>query len=293
MKRSGSRLPDGASHSRKVRAERRRLLRQSARGDRSAYLGLVENYYHLVDEYIALSGWTEPSARRSRLLDLFEEAWTRSSYAWRLSDFERLLAEGLVAIGTGPQPEGEALPLANLENLSGEGVPTLRSALIRATRELSLEERFILVAHELEDWSLRWAGLALRLSEAATQDLLLRMRVKLCGMDIEQLAGPEFECLKALSSKLGTRLGAREQARLCERMNAHPALLDFKATWLELRCNLVETRQDYRAASEATRAGTLTSLFKRITLAELRRPQLFEQALNRVKFVRYPEVGVG
>ncbi|MFW5883031.1 MAG: hypothetical protein ACOCVG_01555 [Verrucomicrobiota bacterium] len=251
------------------RRERRQSMRAAARGDRSAFLGLTRAYLPLAAEYLALSGYADSAEREAALVRLFAELWTRVSYAQRLSDFERMLAEALIQT-----------PAQELDECG----------LAAQVSSLDSRNRFLLVAHELEDWPLRWLGLATGLKVEDLRARMVRLRCYFAGLEPASLDDRGHHALHCIASTIGQPLTLKQQAHLCETVRQSEAVKEFRANWLEVRCDLIERRQDLRGELEQRQADILHGIANAITYAEPRRPRIVEQVANRLAFSRYPEL---
>lgn len=253
------------------RCQLRALLKKASQGDPQAYLKLVTPYVDLVHEYLYLTGCQGSARRREAVLNLFTGLWTRLRYTGRLSDFERLLTRTLIA--------SESSELA------------YHSALEGAMSQLSGKDRFLIVAREMEDWHLRWVGLASRRGRRRLEQCILAARAHLIGFDLKSLAASQRRLLALVSRSLDEVWPESRRKELGRLLATQPEILQFKAAWLETRCKLIELRQDLRLDSEARRefdAALLTRIADSVTL----QPSVGQRVLNVVKFDAVPDLRI-
>lgn len=205
----------------------RRALRQAAAGDRLSYLRLANESLDLATEAFAAAGVVGSPELLSASLGLFSRLWGEVGAMRRVSDWERTLCLSLGTIQptlafTQPDPVARRLlPLAALS-------------------------RFSLVALEMEGWSLAQLSLGQRLSTEYLARHLGKARSELGGFDLATLDPSLQPAFDFLNRSLCPGASNSFKHRADRLVAKHGALRDFKARWLETRCELIEFRQRVR-----------------------------------------------
>ncbi len=221
---------DSTPCSRQLRAQLRRLLRLARQGDSRAYVELAEPYLNLITEFLGLSGAHDPNDRRRRAGHLLADLWKFLPFTRKVADFERLLAGNLFALRAVDIPAGD-FPCAALFHLDPR-------------------ERFVVVARELERWDETTTAAALRISRRQAGDTLFTLRARVLGFDTASLDDATVACMRHVSRDFDGQHTPREKLRLCQQLGAQPKAREFKSEWLELRCRLIEYRQQIRMTDE-------------------------------------------
>ncbi len=250
----------------------RKQLRLAARGDQTAYLHLVDHYLNFTTEYIYLNGVTPPSEVYSQSIKLFFTLWERLPFTSRLSDFERMLALSLIK-----EKSTLAIPKSALDGNIMKTLPLFR---------------FLLITHEMENWQHHWIGLACRLKRKDLEDRLLSMRCEFCGINATLLEEDEKHCLEAIVRDLDSAIALKERAALCKKIKRYPKIKNFKSDWLNLRCEIVELRQEIRLSNE-DRDRFLMELGNNLHSAKILQPQWVERMFNSIHFESFPDVRAG
>lgn len=251
------------------RCQLRALLKKAARhSDPQAYLDLIAPYIDLAHEYLYLTGFQSAGQRREATLKIFTSLWTRLQYTGRLSDFERLLTRTLL------QVESRTLDY--------------HTALEGAVAQLAAKDRFLLVAREMEDWHPRWIALACRRCRRRLEQRLMQTRCRLAGFDEKKLRCATGRLLCLLSRSFDEVWPESRRKTLGRTVLKHPDLLAFKGSWLELRCKLIELRQDLRLDPEQ-RENFNQALLQRIEATQALRPCLSHRVVNLFKFEAFPD----
>lgn len=244
----------------------RRQLRLARKGNLHAYRLLAAPYFNLVTEYLFFCNWNRDEILRQAEL-VFRETWKRLPYLNRLSDWEQLLATTLVQVVQAPDRPS---PIERPGRLA----------------YLDPKDKLAIIAFDLENWSYYWLGLALRKRPDEVGETLLRARCEILGFEAGREDRPVRRLLRQVSEDIDGQICGRKRSQIQQRLARNPVARDFKCRWLEVRCSLVETRQDVRFSPEERRVflGALENLSKE----EMMRPPLTARARNLVSFAGAP-----
>ena len=247
----------------------RKQLRAAGQGEVQAFQVLFEHYLDFVSEYLYLAGVTVDEQLDRHIVRVFSKAWARIQYANRVSDLERLLT----------------LLVMNREIHGRNGVGSdLQCRLL----SLSRQDVFLLVAVELESWHLQWTGLACRMTSNAIAERLLKIRCDMIGLDLDAINTGARECLYRISRDLDRKITLKERAHLCRRQEQFPQIRDFRSRWLNIRCELIEFRQQIRLGSDRRRE-LHDFLVRELTPDQLIHPQWVDRVSNWVRFSNFPD----
>ncbi len=245
----------------------RKQLRLAIQGDHHVYLSLVDQYLNLVVEYLYLNGGGCTSEVSDTAQRLFFRLWELLPYTSRLSDFERMLTLALI---------GEKGSLSISHNV-------LKSKIMRIRPYF----RFLLVSHEMENWHRHWISLACRLKSKDLHDLILNMRCEMCGIDTSLLKDEERHCLNEICRDLESPFNLNKRAAMCTTIKQYPKIKDFKARWLEMKCELVELRQEIRLTNQDSERF-IKELGNNLHSAKILQPQWVDRVFNIIHFESFP-----
>lgn len=247
----------------------RKELRRAAAGNQQAYLALSSHYLDFVCEYLYLEDKAPYNILLQQAAEVFHQAWKHIPGATRLSDFEHILAF-LLKTRDKNEPENDINPLiGKLHALDGES-------------------RLLLVALEMEDWKWHFTGLACRIPVKDIEDRLLDIRCRLCEVNWNKLDVDSRRCLRLISADLNNCISIRRRAELCQELESRPKIKDFKSQWLDLRCELIELRQQIRLDDEA-RESFSRALNTRLVHEKLVQPQWKQRLKNFIQFSGFTE----
>ncbi len=250
------------------RVQLRYWLKVGSRGDKKAYLSLIRCYINLVLEYLYFSGFEVEEERREVARKIFHGAWSRLQYANRVSDFEYLLFRILI--------------------LHSAPIESIRDSLARQIANLPPYQRFALVAREMEDWHPYWIGLAGRVKPKTISQWLKDSRCLLAHLESQDLCSRNRRVLKGVSRSFDRDLSDSKKLKLARHLEEYPRVKAFKSEWLELRCALIELRQDLRLPDEDQETFIL-ELGMRLTADSFIQPLLIHRIFNFLRFNRFPE----
>jgi hypothetical protein len=261
------------THATPERRASRSYLKQAKKRDSGAFLSLSANYLDLAIVYFGGCLRESEDIRYLRVEDLFKGLWQHLPYAERVSDFEYMLARAL------------------LENTPSRGTVLSPEPLVTKLRLLAPKTRLAFIAHELENWPIRWVSLVMRLRPRELHRVLSEARCELCGISWQSLAADERACLEAISIGMDTSPNLRASKALCARVSLYPRVSEVKALWLELRPELVEVRHRYLPDSE-NRDYLLANILESIRSAPMNQPRLVDRVVNTVHFKRHAAIKV-
>lgn len=225
-------------------------------------------YRPFLAEALALGGYADPQERERQMMEIYLNIWSFLPLLHRVSDFEHLLVASLIQLEDGPDPiEVDHLFLPRIK------VP----------------ERLAIVMQELEDWGYGWGSLALRMSPRRFAQLLCRARCRLMGFDPdrqEQVMNQvdKRDALESISMDLDQQSPVKRKTKLCRQICAQPDLRFFKTGWLDLRCHLIEWRQDIRNSHQADEARFWKNLEIRLPAQPMRKPLWKDRLVSRFNF---------
>lgn len=248
------------------RAPIRKQLKLARKGDLHAYRLLAAPYFNLVTEYLFFCNWNRDEVLRQAEW-VFRETWKRLPYLKRLSDWEQVLASTLIRVAEAPvRPSSIERP----ERLGA----------------IQAKKRFAIVAFDLENWSYHWLGLAIRQTPDEVGQTLFRARCALLDFDANRENHSIQRLLRQVSEDIDGRASPRKRGQIQQRLARNPIARDFKCRWLEIRCNLIELRQQVRFSHDE-RCVFLAAL-ENLSREEMMRPPLTARARNLVSFTGAP-----
>lgn len=241
--------------SRESRTALRRFVRRAVRGDTEAFASLAAPYLDLITEYLVLCGIEEDRERRTKTIEVLREMWKFLPFIHRVADFERLLATTLFSVGV---RETSAAAFHR-----------------RVLLDLTPREKLAFLARDFENWDYPVIAAALRTTRKILGEIVISVRCRLLGLDLQNLDGTEADCVRRLSLDLDGQHGPREKKRLCHQLRGVPRAREFKSEWLDLRCQLIEFRQQIRltddekaALLQETTAGLQSDQMIRVPLLD-------------------------
>lgn len=249
------------------RSHVRALLRKAARGNVYAYVHAASNYTNLISEYLYLAGFTNREQRLFGVEQVLSDCWRYLPYTRRVSDFERFLQVRLERHAANPFPR----------------FPALHQRLAR----LSHEQRFLLVARVLEEWGPKSLKLALRCSKRELSWELMRLKSALCGLALDSLSDDEQSQIFCVSELLEGEYADRQSRKVERELSGHFQALQFKADWLEYRCELADLRMEMSLSPEdAIELNERTTQL--IRQQPMEKPRFSDSLINQFSFVRLP-----
>lgn len=249
------------------RRNTRTLLRRAARGNVHAYVQAATPYVNLVSEYLYLAGITEKVERLFELKQILCDCWRYLPYTRRVSDFERFLQ----------------VRLEKVETRKDARFPELHKRF----ETLSHEGRFLVATRLLNNWTSKALRLSLRTSKEEISRSMMELRCKLIGIDTSKLRPSErFKVLQV--SDLLEGCYSDDVCRKIEKgISSHFHAHQFKADWLEYRCELADLQTDMNLSPEES--GELAAeITEMIRQQPMEKPRLYDSIVNQFSFVRLP-----
>lgn len=257
----------GVSPAARERSLLRSDLKSAVRGNNDAFGQLVSHYLDFAAESLFMLGWCDDEERNRVLLALFSSLWRSLRFIKRLSDFERAL-------------------IVQLQTLS-EHRPHIACSSRKMTT-LDNESKLMLVAHEMERWSMHSLRLAFRSKTHEIRQHLLELRTRLLKIDLNELDKPTVELLERVNLSLDNDLSNRRRKNLIQAVAESPIAKEFKAGWLLYRGEMVELRHQMRSTEEE-RARFMEELLAEVSEESMEKPTLADRLMNRVNFTRFPK----
>jgi hypothetical protein len=250
----------------------RKHLHLARKANDRAYLILVDHYLNLVTEYLKISGLSHPKEIVENVKDIFIVLWKCLPFTKRLSDFEHLIC--LV-----------------LQSTPHSCVPPQQTLLGKKILQLDCQARFLLVAHEMEQWDSHWQALALRKNPRTIKKVLLKIRCLLCDIDYINLSQKSQQILLTLSNNLDITPASIKKSSITLPPNQKiiPEINHFKANWLDMRCQIIELRQQIRLNPE-TREAFFRELTECLIPDQMINPRWVEILCNKFSFRYFPEL---
>lgn len=245
----------------------RSLLKAARTGDGEQYLALAASYINLSQAFLGSSFAEAAEERQKRTVRLFVDLWSRLPFAERLSDYEFMLAQNLLA------ESGHAECVLSPE------------PLVTKLRMLEPMTRFAILAYEFEKWPLRWISLVMRVRPPELHMILSEARCELCGISWASLTKQERSLLQEVSVCLDQSPNIRSNKALAEKLKEFPNAAEIKAMWLELRPQLVEVRHRY-IPEQTEREAILAQLYTQTKSVTMQRPAMMDRVVNTVHFSR-------
>ena len=245
------------------RGQLRKQLRKAAKGDTQAFEGVADHYLNFITEFLVISGYHEEERIQGYCREVLHNIWLRSSYIRRVSDFERQLFIFL-----------KQIPI---------NVAPFQDLLIQRLVMLNSLQRFLVVGRDLESWSSKNLSLATRVPKYELRKPLYDAWKVLVGFRLSNLDFNTNECMEKVVENMEGALDHSQQRRLCKKVKENAKASAFKADCLNLRCELVELRQNARWDHE-TRSQFMQELLEDIATIEQLQPELSERLKNQVSF---------
>ncbi len=245
---------------RRRRSHLRRLLRQAVRGDAEAFVALADPYFDLITEYLVLSGITKGHDLHSKAAEILHEIWKFLPFMHRVSDFERILVTTLFSVRQRDRTPAENPCRAKLQSLNPR-------------------EKVAFLARDFENWDYGWTATALRVPRKDLGEILIGIRCGLLGIDLADLDKDSATCIRKLSLDFDGQHSPKEKKRICQRLGHLPKAREFKSGWLNLRCELIELRQEIRLPEEEKEA-LLNSLIPELRADAMIQVPLLERFAN-------------
>ncbi|MEM8868359.1 MAG: hypothetical protein AAGC73_08835 [Verrucomicrobiota bacterium] len=252
----------------------RELLKASKNEDREQYLALASGYLDLTRTFLGSTVRESESVRTDRTTQIYQGLWQNLRYAKRLSDFEYMLAQALI------------------ESTPDKGPISSKNPLVMKLRLLPPRIRFAFIAHELENWPIRYVCLVMRVKPNELHTLLSEARCELCGISWDSLASEERACLEAVSTSMIKCPDPAANRELSKRLKGFPRVSDIRSEWLSLRPELVEVR--LRFTEDATQREEILQNILRVICetSMVDKPPLVDRLVNTVQFSRHARINV-
>lgn len=246
----------------------RSLLRKASRGNAHSFVQAVSSYTNLISEYLFLCGVEDETQRIFEVQQVLADCWRYLPYTRRVSDFERFLQVRLERFECQPNTRKLEEPHAHLVGLNHE-------------------ERFLLAARVLENWSLKSLRLALRLGKKELSQRLMLLKCKLVGFRFKVLMDREQEQVARVSALLEGELTDKQARRTEMELSSHYHAHQYKADWLSYRCELADLRLSI-TLSEVQWNDLAERITKLIKQQPMEKPKLYDSLINQFSFVRLP-----
>ncbi len=224
---------------------------------------LTEPYLYLILEFLATRGYGAATERLEKAAELLRETWKFLPFMHRVADVEHYLATALFSVPSRSEASWE----------------TLNQRLL----ELDPRQAFALIARDFENWDYRHVAAALRISRRELSEVLVTVRCRLLEIDLDSLEPSAAACVRRLSLDLDGQQRAREKHRICQQIITLPQAREFKSEWLELRCGLIEYRQQVRMADEE-RKDFLRAAVSGLSTAQMIQVPMLERFASRLPF---------
>lgn len=241
----------------------RKQLHKAAKGNTQAFEAVTNQYLNFITEYLVVSGYHEEDRIRSYTREVLHNIWQRAAYIRRVSDFERQLFIFLKQIPVNVAPFQDVL--------------TQRLVMLNSL------QRFLVVGRDLESWTSKNLSLATRVPKYELGRPLFDAWKTLVGFKAAELDFNTNECMEKVVESMEGGLDHTQHRRLCKKVKENPTASGFKADCLNLRCELVELRQNARLDSPE-REDFLADLREDVATIEQLKPELGEMLKNQVSF---------
>lgn len=249
------------------RRNTRTLLRRAARGNVHAYVQATSPYVNLISEYLYLAGVTQKTERLFELKQVLCDCWRYLPYTRRVSDFERFLQ----------------VRLEKVEQRKGAVFPETHSRF----KTLSHEGRFLVAARLLNNWTSKSLRLSLRTSKEEISSSMMELRCKLVGIDTKKLRQSERFQILRVSDLLEGSYSEDTCRKIEKEISSHYHAHQFKADWLEYRCELADLQTEMVLSPEENLelAEQITEIIRQ---QPMEKPRLYDNIVNQISFVRLP-----
>lgn len=258
----------GVSSADRERSLLRADLKQAVRGDRQAFGNLTSQYFDFSAESLFMLGWCDDEERTAALDALFHALWRSMRFIKRLSDFERALVVQLLTLSESRSRKEEACGHRRMASL-GE------------------ESKLLLVAFEMERWSMHSLRLAFRMKTPQVHKRLLETRCQLLKINLDGLDETTLQLLERVNLSFDRDLNQRQRKSLIQAVSKSEVAKEFKAEWMLYRSEMIELRQQMRS-TEDQRDPFLEKLLGEVTECPMDKPSLADHLVNRVHFSRFP-----
>ncbi len=259
-----------ATHLSSITASRnatRKLIRKASKGKFHAFSQLSVQYLDFLSGYFYTIGYVDIEQRSEEIIKLLVKCWRYLPYTKRVSDFERFIYTQLE----------KAPPLTKSSNL-----PQLEKLL-----QLDHLNRFLLVSRFFEKWSYKALCLSTRVEKRDLPNVLMHLKSKLIGFRPNMLKTDEKARVTLVSELLEGRLTKKETHLIEKEITSEYHSLQFKADWLEYRCELVELNQTIKL-SEITTSQIIERLSHNVRQHQMEKPKLIINLANHISFKRIP-----
>jgi hypothetical protein len=257
----------GVSSTARERSLLRSDLKSAKRGNNTAFNLLVSHYFDFATESFFILGWCEDEERTQVLQTLFCSLWRSLRFIRRLSDFERAL-------------------VVQCQTLSS--TKSRKSSCVRTVRSLDSDAKLLLVACEMERWSMHSLRLAFRSKTREIRRRRLELRSQLLKIDLSDVDKPTMGLLKRVNLSLDTEFSNRHRKNLIRAVAKSPIAKHFKAGWLLYRGEMVELRHQMRSTDEEC-TQFLEKLLAKVSQAPMEKPTLGDRLVNTIHFTRFPK----
>lgn len=246
----------------------RSLLRKSGDQNPCAFTQAAACYIEFLSEYFYLLGFSSTEERLEQIRATYLRCWKYAPYIRRVSDFERFLQIQLERLPTSPSLD-------------------LPDETYRSINNLDHTQRFLLVARNYQNWPYRALHLATRIKKNEITHALTKMKCVLIGFQTDTLTDSEWELLLQVNDLIEGELKTREIRAIDKAIAKHPALLTFKADWLQFRCALAEMKDQMLVSPEKV-IQFKESLTEDLRSIPVTQPKLSDSLINQFSFSRIP-----
>jgi hypothetical protein len=245
------------------RGDLRKQLHRAAGGNRQAFQAVANQYMDFVTEFLIVTGYHEEDRIRSYTRNIFHNLWLRVAYTRRVSDFERQLFIFLKQIPVNVAP---------FQDLLTQKLVMLNSL-----------QRFLVVGRDMESWTSKNLSLAARVPKQELTKPLFEAWKILIGFKAKNLDFNTNECMEKVVESMEGEFDPLQQQRLCKKVKENAIASAFKADCLNIRCELVELRQNARWTEEE-RHTFFEELLEDIALINPAKPDLSERIKNQLSY---------
>lgn len=245
----------------------RNNLRKAGRGRHDAFRVVANHYLDFITEFLVVTGYHEKDRIRRYTREIYHNLWLRIAYIRRVSDFERQLFIFLKQIPVNVAP--------------------FQDLLTQKLVMLNAQQRFLVVGRDLENWSPKNLSLATRIPRFELKKPLFEAWKTLSGFKFEEFDFATNHCMEKIVENMEGLLDRSEQKRLCKKVKQNATASSFKADCLNLRCDLVELRQNARWA-DPYRSDFLKELVEDVSVITPLKPELSDRIKNHVSFQYVP-----
>jgi hypothetical protein len=258
----------GVSSADRERSLLRADLKHAVRGDRQAFGNLTSHYFDFAAESLFMLGWCDDEDRTAALDALFQALWRSMRFIKRLSDFERALVVQMLTLSENRSRKEEACGHRRMSSLADES-------------------KLLLVAFEMERWSMHSMRLAFRLKTPEIHQRLLEIRCQLLKISLDGLDADTLRLLERVNLSFDRDVNQRQRKSLIQAVGKSEVAKEFKAEWMLYRSEMIELRQQMRSTEEQ-RDPFLEKLLSEVSETPMEKPSLADHLVNRVHFSRFP-----